>query len=215
MAMTQSSAVRRARRPASRMAASRMAGSRMAAVGIAAALLAATAACGSSSKPATSGTTTTATATGTSPTTGTPATTTSSPAPTATSSPTGSTGATAPADPGAATSQIKQNWQAFFDPKTSVSDKEKYLENGKALAPLLQAFGSDPRVGKVSAAVSDVKFTSPTTATVTYSLSLSGTVVEPNATGKAVLQDGTWKVADSTLCGLVALTGDTKLPGCS
>ena len=63
--------------------------------------------------------------------------------------------------------------------------------------------------------MSTVSFTSPTTATVTYSLSFQGTVVEPNATGKAVLQDGTWKVADTTLCGLVALTGNTKLPGCS
>ena len=109
--------------------------------------------------------------------------------------------------------QIKQNWETFFDPKTTIADKEKYLQNGQALAPLLSGFAADPRVGQVSATVSNVTFTSPTTATVTYALSLQGTVVEPNATGKAVLQDGTWKVADSTLCGLVALTGNTQAAG--
>jgi len=184
---------------------------RTVAAGLAAAALLTVSACGGSSKPATS--TTTAT-TATTPSTPSPATTTS---PTSPTSPTGTGTATgsAPADPAAATAEIKHNWEAFFDPKTSIADKEKYLQNGQALAPLLQGFAADPRVGQVSATVSNVTFTSPTTATVTYALSLQGTVVEPNATGKAVLQDGTWKVADSTLCGLVALTGNTQLPGCS
>ena len=183
-------------------------GPRTAAAGVAAGLLVVTAACGGSSKPASPTTTTTPPAT-TSPTT--PAT----PPTTATPSPTATAGGSAPADPAAATAQIKQNWETFFDPKTSVTDKEKYLQNGSALAPLLQGFAADPRVGQVSATVTNVTFTSPTEATVTYSLSLQGTVVEQNATGKAVLENGTWKVSDATLCGLVALTGNTKLPGCS
>jgi hypothetical protein len=173
----------------------------MAAVGLATVVLMATAACGGgSSKPSSSATT--APPATSSPTTS----TTSTPSPTS---------ASGPADPAAATAQIKQNWQTFFDPKTTLANKAKYLQNGAALAALLQGFAADPRVGQVAAVVSDVAFTSPTEATVTYSLSLQGTVVEPNATGKAVLQDGTWKVADTTLCGLVALSGNTKLPGCS
>lgn len=180
------------------------------ATGLATAALLTVSACGGgSSKPSSSATT--ATTATTAPSTPSPATTTSTTSPTETGTATGS----APADAAAATAQIKQNWQTFFDPKTSIADKEKYLQNGQVLAPLLAGFAADPRVGQVSAAVSNVTFTSPTTATVTYALSLQGTVVEPNATGKAVLQDGTWKVADSTLCGLVALTGNTKLPGCS
>ncbi|ACU72255.1 conserved hypothetical protein [Catenulispora acidiphila DSM 44928] len=184
------------------------------AAGVAVAALMAVSACGGgSSKPssATSNTTTATTATTAPSTTASPST---SPSSSESSSP-ATSGASAPADPAAAEAQIKQNWQLFFDPKTAVADKEKYLQNGAVLAPLLQAFAADPRVGQVSSTVSSVSFTSPTTATVTYSLSLQGTVVEPNATGKAVLQDGTWKVADTTLCGLVALTGNTKLPGCS
>lgn len=176
------------------------------AAGVAVAALMAVSACGGGSSTPSSATSNTTTAT-TAPST--PSTT----SPPSTSQST--SGASAPADPAAATAEIKQNWQLFFDPKTAVADKEKYLQNGAVLAPLLQAFAADPRVGQVSSTVSSVSFTSPTTATVTYSLSLQGTVVEPNATGKAVLQDGTWKVADTTLCGLVALTGNTKLPGCS
>lgn len=186
----------------------------MAAGGVAAFVLVLSTACGGgSSKPASNGTTASppAATTGTA-TTGTPSPTGS---PTGTATGTATSTGSAPADPAAATAQIKQNWQAFFDPKTSLADKEKYLQNGTKLAPLLHGFAADPRVGQVAAKVSDVAFTSPTSATVTYALSLKGTVVEPNATGKAVLQDGTWKVADSTLCGLVALSGNTHLPGCS
>lgn len=179
------------------------------AAGVAVAALMAVSACGGGSSTPSSATSNTTTAT-TAPST---TSTTSTTSPPSTSQST--SGASAPADPAAATAEIKQNWQLFFDPKTAVADKEKYLQNGAVLAPLLQAFAADPRVGQVSSTVSSVSFTSPTTATVTYSLSLQGTVVEPNATGKAVLQDGTWKVADTTLCGLVALTGNTKLPGCS
>lgn len=178
------------------------------AAGLAATALLTVSACGGSSKPSAPATTATTATTSSSPST---ATTSSPSSPTESESSTGS----APADAAAATAQIKQNWHTFFDPKTPIADKEKYLQNGQALAPLLSGFAADPRVGQVSAAVSKVTFTSPTTATVTYALSLQGSVVEPNATGKAVLQDGTWKVADSTLCGLIALTGNTKLPGCS
>ena len=168
-----------------------------------AALLTASACGGGGSEPSSATTTSTTT------------TTTTTPSQTATTTETPTASASGPADPVAATAEIKRNWQAFFDPKTSIADKTKYLENGTVLAPLLQGFAADPRVGQVAATVSNVTFTSPTTATVTYTLTLQGTVVAPNATGKAVLQDGTWKVALSTLCGLIALTGTTDVPGCS
>jgi hypothetical protein len=179
------------------------------AAGIAAVVLMAAAACGGGSSKPSSSTTSSTPPTATS----TPSSAGSSSSSSSSSSPSGA--ASGPADPAAAEAQIKQNWQAFFNPSTAVADKAQYLENGAVLGPLLQVFAADPRVKQVSATVSNVAFTSPTTATVTYSLSLQGTVVEPNATGKAVLQGGTWKVADSTLCGLVALTGNTSLPGCS
>jgi hypothetical protein len=118
--------------------------------------------------------------------------------------------ATAPADPAAATAQIKQNWQKFFDPAASTKDKQAVLENGDQMGPVLKAFSGDKRGGQVQAKVQKVEFTSPTKATVTYSLTLNGATALPNASGTAVEQSGTWKVSDSTLCALVALSGDAS-----
>lgn len=122
---------------------------------------------------------------------------------------------TAPADVAAAEAMVKANWEKFFDPTTSLTDKAALLQNGDELVPVLQGFAQDPRVGQVKAQVTGVTFTSPTTATVTYSLSLQGNVVEPSASGQAVLDNGTWKVSRSTLCGLVTQSGASALPGCS
>ncbi|MEV7025149.1 hypothetical protein [Kitasatospora sp. NPDC093558] len=133
-------------------------------------------------------------------------------------SPGASASGTAPADPAAAKAEITANWEKFFSPATPIADKAKLLQNGDVLLPVLQGFSQDPRVGQVQAKVSDVTFTDATDATVTYALSLQGTVVEPNASGQAVLDNGTWKVARATLCGLLtqaAGASGTPIPGCS
>ncbi|MER6676439.1 hypothetical protein [Streptomyces sp. NPDC000983] len=125
--------------------------------------------------------------------------------------------ATAPADAGAAEQEIKQNWQKFFDPGTSLDDKQTVLENGEEMAPVLRAFSGDERGGQVEAQVTEVAFTSPTGADVTYTLTLNGATALPDAAGTAVEQDGTWKVSARTLCALVQLSGNgsaSPVPGC-
>lgn len=125
--------------------------------------------------------------------------------------------ATAPTDPAAAKRQISENWQKFFDPKTSLKDKQKVLENGEQMAPVLQAFSGDKRGGQVQAKVQTIEFTKPDQATVTYALTMNGATALPKASGTAVEQDGTWKVSVNTLCALVQLSGDasgTPAPGC-
>lgn len=121
----------------------------------------------------------------------------------------------APADAAKAEAEVRANWEKFFDPSTSLTDKAAVLENGDQLMPLLQSLAKDPRAGQVKAQVTSVTFTSPTTADLTYSLSIQGSVVVPNASGKAVLVDGTWKVSHASLCALVTSGGNTALPGCS
>lgn len=118
--------------------------------------------------------------------------------------------ATAPADPAAATTQIKANWKKFFDPASSSADKQAVLENGDKMGPVLKAFSGDKRGGQVQAVVQKVEFTSATQATVTYSLTLNGATALPNASGTTVQQGGTWKVSVNTLCALVALSGDAS-----
>jgi hypothetical protein len=151
-----------------------------------------------------------------------PASPSASPTAGATGSPSPGAGATAsgtaPADPVAAKTEITANWEKFFAPDTPIPDKAKLLQGGDELLPVLQSFSQDPRVGQVQAKVSDVAFTDASDATVTYSLSLQGTVVEPSASGQAVLENGTWKVSRSTLCGLLTQAGGasgTPIPGCS
>jgi hypothetical protein len=123
----------------------------------------------------------------------------------------------APADPAAATTQIKRNWQKFFDPATSTKGKQAVLENGDRMGPVMQAFSGDQRGGQVQAKVTKVEFTSPTKATVRYDLTLKGATALPNASGTAVEQSGTWKVSVNTLCALVGMSGNASasaLPGC-
>ena len=125
--------------------------------------------------------------------------------------------ATAPADPAAAKQEISKNWQTFFDPKTSLADKQKVLENGDEMAPVLKAFSGDKRGGQVQAKVQKIEFTKADEATVTYALTLNGATALPNASGTSVEQDGTWKVSVNTLCALVQLSGDASgspAPGC-
>lgn len=125
--------------------------------------------------------------------------------------------AAAPADPAAATRQIKENWRKFFDPAVPTKDKQAVLENGDRMAPVLRAFDGDKRGGQVRATVTRVEFTSPSDANVTYTLTLKGATALPDAEGTAVERNGTWKVSDKTLCALVQLSGNASasaLPGC-
>jgi hypothetical protein len=125
--------------------------------------------------------------------------------------------ATAPAERTAAEAEIRQNWEKFFDPKTSLEDKQDLLENGDRMAPVLRAFSGDERGGQVQAKVTKVEFTSATEANVTYSLTLKGATALPDASGTAVEKDGTWKVSTKTLCALVQLSGNgspSPIPGC-
>ncbi|MDQ0778236.1 hypothetical protein QF026_006702 [Streptomyces aurantiacus] len=126
-----------------------------------------------------------------------------------------SPGASAPDDPAAAEKEIKENWKKFFDPAVPTKDKQAVLQNGDAMGQVLKSFGGDERGGQVEATVGKVAFTSPTDADVTYTLTLKGATVMPDAAGTSVEQDGTWKVSVKTLCGLVGLSGNASPgPGC-
>ena len=123
----------------------------------------------------------------------------------------------APADPVAAEAEVKKNWETFFltgnPPETTLALLEDADQLGEALQ--IAAKLRDPNA-KQSAAVKKVTFTSATEADVTYDLSIGGTVVLPGAQGKAVLQDGTWKVSRTTFCTLTSLGAQGQtIPGCS
>ncbi|MDX3536599.1 hypothetical protein PV721_19900 [Streptomyces sp. MB09-01] len=120
-----------------------------------------------------------------------------------------------PADPEAAKAQIEKTWATFFDPDTSFKEKAELLQHGEMLAVLLGLFGADTDAPDTSVEITDITFTSPTEAEVTYDLLVSGVPALEDSKGVAVLDDGVWKVSLKSLCGLIELSGhDAPAPPC-
>lgn len=106
-----------------------------------------------------------------------------------------------------AEAQIKHNWEAFFSPSTSASQKQALLQNGSQFASIISAATSNPLASQVSAKVTKAKLTGPTTATVTYTITLAGKPVLKDATGTAVKSGNSWLVGDVSFCQLLKLEG--------
>ena len=166
------------------------------------ALTAAMTACSSSSSSSSSSV---AAAPSSAPASPTPVATTPAASPSATASKQATSGA-------AAAAAIKQDWVTFFNPKTSVAAKEAILENGSKYEALLKSQASNPTAATASASVQSVKITSPTGATIDYTILVSGSPVLKGQKGTAVYQDGTWKVSKTSFCGLAALETGGKAP---
>lgn len=163
------------------------------------ALTAALTACSSSS----SGTT----GSGSSPTASAPAASSSSMAPSsAAPEPTSGTGAV---------SAITANWEAFFSGKTSAATKISLLQNGQTFGQVINNQAGSSLSSSAKATVSAVKLNSDGTATVKYSVGISGASLPPTD-GTAVYQDGVWKVGDVSFCYLLTLeNGGSKPSICS
>ena len=120
------------------------------------------------------------------------------------------TPSSAAASPAAAMAAIKKNWVTFFNGKSSVAVKETLVEGGTKFASVLR---STAKAGaNASATVQSVTITSPTQATVHYTILLSGSPVLTGQKGVAVYQDGGWKVSATSFCSLAALESGGKAP---
>ena len=137
----------------------------------------------------------------------------SSPAPSP-SSPT-ATPASSSSGPGgnsAAAATITANWEKFFSGSTSAANKIALLQNGTNYAAIIKAQSGSGLASTAGAKVKAVVVNSPTTATVSYDITLSGTTALPNQTGTAVYEGGTWKVSDAAFCQLVKLENNGTAP---
>ena len=129
--------------------------------------------------------------------------------------PSGRAAGAVPVDRAAAERRIRESWSRFFDQATPLPARAALLEDGDRLEPLLREFAGGSSAGTVRAQATAVEFTAPTAAAVTYTITLDGDIVLPGATGRAVLQDGTWKVSAATLCALAQQGGGASTaPGC-
>lgn len=124
--------------------------------------------------------------------------------------PSASAGASAapgtPAD-AATTAAVKAAYTKLFAPDTPLAESVKSLQNGTAFKKALVEQGKSPLAKSSSASVRDVRLVSAATARVTFSILLAGKPVLADQTGYAVREDGVWKVADVTFCGLLTMQG--------
>ena len=129
----------------------------------------------------------------------------------ATSAPASSAPASAPASGNAAAAaEITANWEKFFNASTPTSQRVALLQNGAAFAVAIT--GLSHLVSGLGATVTSVTVTSPTSATVKYNLTASGSTLLSGQTGTAVYENGTWKVGDASLCGLLKLVPGGSTP---
>lgn len=102
---------------------------------------------------------------------------------------------------------IAANWETFFDPATSAAEKLALLENGAAHRTELDAWVANPAAAGVSVQVTDVKVNADGTAAITFDVLSGGATVLTGETGTAVLEDGSWKVSESSFAGMLAAMG--------
>lgn len=160
------------------------------------ALIAAASACSSSGSSATT----------------TPPTSASAPVGSPSAVPASSSAAPATSAPANAAAEITANWEKFFDSSTSVAEKAKLLENGGTFSSAIQSLVNLPLASGLGAKVTAVVVNSATSATVSYNIVAGGSTLLANQTGKAVYQDGIWKVGDATLCNLFKLIPGGSVP---
>ncbi len=99
---------------------------------------------------------------------------------------------------------VATNWVAFFDPATPTATKLTLLQNGSKFSAVLAGEATNAQAKETAAQVTAVTVTG-STASVTWSLLLSGIPVVKGQKGQAVLTNGVWQVGDSSFCGLLSL----------
>ncbi len=110
----------------------------------------------------------------------------------------------------AAVAEITANWEKFFNASTPTSERVALLQNGSTFAAAIA--GLSHLVTGLGAKVTAVTVNSATTATVTYNLTAGGSSLLSGQTGKAVYENGVWKVGDASLCSLIKLVPGGSVP---
>ncbi|HUD07633.1 MAG TPA: hypothetical protein VMQ52_00960 [Candidatus Saccharimonadales bacterium] len=103
--------------------------------------------------------------------------------------------------------QIETNWKNFFAYSTSLQGRENLLQNGSQFAQVIQGEFTALASQKSSASFNSINLTNNKTANVVYTINLNGQPVLNEQNGQALFINNSWKVSDSTLCGLISLSG--------
>ncbi len=107
--------------------------------------------------------------------------------------------------------KVTQVFTSFFSSKTPVSEKPAMIQNGSKFKAEIQTIASNPLAKDTSAKVSTVTVHGAR-ATVVFSVYLGSVAVLDKTTGYALKQHGSWVIADSSLCKLLALESGGSTP---
>jgi len=107
---------------------------------------------------------------------------------------------------------IRAAYTNFLDPKIPVAQKTGLIQDGSGFLTAMEAAAKNPTAATLSIQVTSVKVTSANLANVKFTLLVSGSPVLTNEPGFAVRENGTWKVAGTTFCGLLAAQGPSSVP---
>jgi hypothetical protein len=129
------------------------------------------------------------------------------------SSSSGSASSKLPANSSNMDAAITANWTAFFDAKTPVAKRISLLQNGQQFASVIRAQAGKGLAAEATANVDGILPLTPTTAKVVYDILIAGVPALKAQSGTAVLQNGTWKVGDSSFCGLLITENGGKATG--
>lgn len=109
---------------------------------------------------------------------------------------------------------VKDAYTKVFAPDTPTATSVSLLQDGPAFRATLEQQGSSTFAKSASVQVSTVTLQSPNTAKVTFSILVAGKTMLGNQPGYAVRENGVWKVAGQTFCGLLTLQGSAP-PACT
>jgi hypothetical protein len=100
---------------------------------------------------------------------------------------------------------ISADWTAFFSAKTPITQGIGLLQDGPKFASVIQDQATSPLTSQTSARVTKVTPVSRSRATVIYTVMVPGAFELTNLTGKALYQNGIWKVGVRSFCSVLAL----------
>lgn len=107
---------------------------------------------------------------------------------------------------------IKDVYNRFLDLSIPVDQKLDLIQDGADFKVAMEAEAKNPAAKNIGLQVSDVKLSSANLATVTYTILVSGSPLLADQHGYAIKENGKWKIAGVTFCGLLAAQGPSSVP---
>lgn len=129
----------------------------------------------------------------------------SSTAPTLTAPPTRSASSSPTAGSAAAAHAVATTFTEFFAGTTPADRKITLVQHGPGFAQVIRAQAGGTMSQATTVKVSRVTLTSPTRATVRYTILLGGTPAMKGQVGTAMKEGGHWVVGAATFCQLLTL----------